>query len=193
MKLIVVLFGILFHANICHFYILRFNEVERGHTGFTTSVRLSVCLSVRPSVCTSVCGQNRVRSVYSTILAGSISYLHILSSNFRRSHVEVVVKFQSYNFWQIFGICNFGFVLLWHGIWYESTVWVIMGGKGVFSEHRRSGCSSCEWNAHAYVIHVLLGYRWGGQRLFWRQLYSELFAFVYIILMFIMTYSVVPL
>ena len=34
-------------------------------------------------VCLSVCGQNRVRSVSSTILIGSISYLHILSSNFR--------------------------------------------------------------------------------------------------------------
>ena len=32
----------------------------------------------------SVCGQNRVRSISSTILIGSISYLHILSSNFRR-------------------------------------------------------------------------------------------------------------
>ena len=32
----------------------------------------------------SVCGQNRVRAVCSTILDGSISYLHILSSNFRR-------------------------------------------------------------------------------------------------------------
>ena len=44
------------------------------------SVRLSVCLFV----CLSVCGWNRVRSVSSTILIGSISYLHILSSNFRR-------------------------------------------------------------------------------------------------------------
>ena len=43
-----------------------------------------VRLSVRPSVRLSVCGQNRVRSVSSTILIGSISYLHILSSNFRR-------------------------------------------------------------------------------------------------------------
>ena len=32
----------------------------------------------------SVCGQNRVRSVSSTILARSIPYLHILSSNLRR-------------------------------------------------------------------------------------------------------------
>ena len=32
----------------------------------------------------SVCGQNRVRSASSTILAGSFSYLYILWSNFRR-------------------------------------------------------------------------------------------------------------
>ena len=56
----------------CNFYTPRFNEVERGYTGFT--------LSVHPSVC----GQNRVRSVSSAILVGSISYLHIFSSNFRK-------------------------------------------------------------------------------------------------------------
>ena len=47
-------------------------------------ILVSPCLSVRLSVRLSVCGQNRVRSVSSTILNGSISYLHILSSNFRR-------------------------------------------------------------------------------------------------------------
>ena len=52
-------------------YTLRFNEVERGVYWFRL-VRLSVC------------GQNHVRSVSSTILIGSISYLHFLSSNFRR-------------------------------------------------------------------------------------------------------------
>ena len=54
-------------------YTPRFNKVERGVYWFHL-VRLSV----------SVCGQNRVHSVSSTILIGSISYLHILSSNFRR-------------------------------------------------------------------------------------------------------------
>ena len=49
-----------------------FNGVEGGYTGFMSSVRLSVC------------GQNRVRSVSSIILVGSISYLHFLLSNFRR-------------------------------------------------------------------------------------------------------------
>ena len=44
----------------------------------------SVRPSVRPSVCPSVCGQNNARSVTFTILAESISYLHILLSNFRR-------------------------------------------------------------------------------------------------------------
>ena len=52
-------------------YTPRFNEVERGVYWYHL-VRLSIC------------GQNRVRSVSSTILIGSISYLHILSSNFRR-------------------------------------------------------------------------------------------------------------
>ena len=52
-------------------YTPRLNEVERGLYWFHL-VRLSVC------------GQNRVRSVSSTILIGSISYLHILSSNFRK-------------------------------------------------------------------------------------------------------------
>ena len=55
------------------------NEIEEGYTGFTLSLRLSVCLSV--------CGQNRVCSVYFIILAGSISYLHILSISFRRCAV----------------------------------------------------------------------------------------------------------
>ena len=53
------------------YYTPRFNKVERGVYWFHL-VRLSVC------------GQNRVRSVSSTILIRSISYLHILSSNFRR-------------------------------------------------------------------------------------------------------------
>ena len=57
--------------DIYHIYTPRFNEVERGVNWFLL-VRLSVC------------GQNRVRSVSSTILIGSISYLHILSSSFRR-------------------------------------------------------------------------------------------------------------
>ena len=53
------------------YYTPHFNEVERGVYLFHL-VRLSVC------------GQNRVRSVSITIFVRSISYLHILSSNFRR-------------------------------------------------------------------------------------------------------------
>ena len=48
-----------------------------------------VRLSVRPSVCLSICGWNRVRSVSSTILARSISYLHILSSIVRRCVIVI--------------------------------------------------------------------------------------------------------
>ena len=110
-------------------------------------ILVSRCPSVCPSVRPSVCGQNRVRSVSSTILAESISYLHISSSNFRRcvtckGYCEIPKFPKIENFWQIFWICNFYFVLLWHGIWYESVVRVIMGRWGVFSERKRSSCSS---------------------------------------------------
>ena len=51
-------------------------KLKEGYTGFTLLAYLSVRMSV--------CGQNRVRSVSSTILIGPISYLHIAWSNFRR-------------------------------------------------------------------------------------------------------------
>ena len=40
----------------------------------------------------SVCGQNRVRCVSSTVLTALISYLHILSTNFRRCRALSFVK-----------------------------------------------------------------------------------------------------
>ena len=108
--------------------------------------------SVRPSVCLSVCGCNCVCSVSSTILAGSISYLYILSSNFQRCVVyegfnKLLVNqvlFVLNHIWQILEICNFVFFLFWLGIQYESIVWVIMGRRRVFSVRRHSGCSSCQ-------------------------------------------------
>ena len=73
---------------VCY-YTPRFNEVDRGVYWFLypplqRSWEGGILVSPCPSVCLYVCGQNRVRSVSSTILIGSISYLHILSSIFRR-------------------------------------------------------------------------------------------------------------
>ena len=47
-------------------------------------------------------------------------------------NVKFIAKLQNLNVWQILEICNFDFVLLWHGIWYESihVVWVTMGRRG---------------------------------------------------------------
>ena len=70
--------------NKSFYYTPRFNEVERGVYWYHL-VRLSVC------------GQNHVCSVSSTILIGSISYLHILSSNFRRC-VVCNARFKIQNF-----------------------------------------------------------------------------------------------
>ena len=66
-------------------------------TGFTLSIRPYVRLYVRPSVCRP----NRFRSVSFTILAGSISYLHlhIISTNFRRC---ASYFFQNLNFYRMF-------------------------------------------------------------------------------------------
>ena len=115
-----------------HHYTPRFDEVERGYTGITLSVCPSSRLSVRPSVRLSVCGKNRVRSVSSTILIGSISYLHILFSNFRRYVAcNACFKIQKFGeFWRFFLICNFDFVFFWLGIQYDSMVWVIMRRLG---------------------------------------------------------------
>ena len=112
--------------------------------GILVSPCPSVHLSVCPSVRLSVCGQNRVRSVSSTILIGSISYLHILSSNFRRC-VACNARFNIFinlKFWRIFLIRDFDFVFFWLGIQYDSMVWVIMRRRGVYSEGRHSSCSS---------------------------------------------------
>ena len=57
---------------IYHNYTLRSKKWGGGGVYWFHLVRLSIC------------GQNRVHSVSSAILAGFILYLHILSSNFRR-------------------------------------------------------------------------------------------------------------
>ena len=117
------------------------NILQRGfrfYTGYT-GITLSVC----PSVHLSVCGQNRVCSVSSRILIGSISYLHISSSNFRRCVAcNARFKIQRIKILAIFFICNFDFVFFWLGIQYDSMVWVIMRRREVSSEHRRFSCSS---------------------------------------------------
>ena len=136
---------LIFDTVILHFipvplghYTPRFNEVERGYSGIT----LSVCLSVR----LSVCGQNRVRSVSSRIFIGSISYLHILSSNFRRCVAcNARFKIKKIEILANFLICNFDFVFFWLGIQYDSMVWIIMRRQGVSSERRHFSCSSWTW------------------------------------------------
>ena len=85
-------------------YTPRFNEVERGLYWFHL-----VHQSVHPSVHLSVCGQNCVHSVSSTILIRSISYLHILSRNFSRC-VPCYVCFKIPKIWNF---CEFfKFVIL---------------------------------------------------------------------------------
>ena len=65
------------------------------------------------SVCLSVCGQNRARSISSTIIGGSF---HICTSYQATSEgvspVKFVTKFKHLKFWRILQICNF----FWGGV-----------------------------------------------------------------------------
>ena len=95
--------------------------------------------SVRPSVRPA----SRVRSVAPTVLVGSISYLHILSSNFRRCVVcKFFGKISKFKFFAIFQnlylwLC---LVLTWELMWITSMG--NHGASGGISERRRSSCSS---------------------------------------------------
>ena len=110
-------------------------KLKAGCTGFTSSVRLSVC--------PSVCGQNRVRSVSSTILVGSISYLHILSSNVRMcvacKYYWKIPKFEFLaNVWNLqLWLCLF---MTWDLMWITSMG--NHGAAGGISDRRRSSYSS---------------------------------------------------
>ena len=92
-------------------------------TGFTPSVRPA----------------SRVRSVAPTVLVGSILYLYILSSNYRRcaackGFCKICIFANFYNFW----LC---LVLTWDLMWIPSMG--NHGAAGGISEHRRSSCSIC--------------------------------------------------
>ena len=75
-------------SKLLHWHLLIFDIVFL-YPPLQRSWKGGILVSPCPSVRLSVCGQNRVRSVSSTILIGSISYLHILSSNFRRCVAKI--------------------------------------------------------------------------------------------------------
>ena len=128
---------------------LSYNKMSPGHlttTKLTPFIHHSDCLypphnegvggvywfhSVRPSVprLSRVRPASHVRSVAPTVLAGTISYLYILPSNFRCVACKVSCKISIFGI--CFKICNFDFVLFWLGIWCESLVWVIIERRGV--------------------------------------------------------------
>ena len=93
-----------------------------------------VCLSI----CPSICGWNCVHPVSSTILAGSISHLYMLSSNFWKCvRCTRLLQNSKINFFGNF----FKFIILtltWGPIWINSK-----GQQGIFSEWRYSSCYSC--------------------------------------------------
>ena len=108
------------------------NPNAAHYTPHTTKLLGGILVSVRPSVRLFVRPASRVHCVAPTDLIGSISYLYILSSNFRRC-VACKVSCKILKFVKKFfcKICNFDFVLFWLGIWCEPPVWGTMGRWGV--------------------------------------------------------------
>ena len=82
--------------------------------------------SVRPSIRPSVHPASHVRSVTPTVLVGFISYLYILSSNFRWC-VACKASCKILNFWQ------FCLLLTWDLMWITSMA--NHGAAGVISEN----------------------------------------------------------
>ena len=132
-------------------YNLPFNAVGRGLYWFHL---------VHPSICLSVCGQNRVGFVSSTILVRSIAYLHILSSNFRRC-VTCIVCFKVQQFGILANSLNLQLwlfhILIWDPIWLNSVG--NHEAAGVSSEWRCSSCSRFRQflhlaSQHSYDLHV---------------------------------------
>ena len=131
-----------------------------GGGGILVSLRPS---SVRPSVRPA----SRVRSVAPTVLVGSISYLYILSSNFRRCVACLLQNCKICIFGNLFKICNFDFdfVLFWLGIWCESLVWVIMGRRRV---SQNAGvlvvlvwyAFICSWGRQTFNVESIAFSRW---------------------------------
>ena len=101
-----------------------------GYIGFTPPVHPPVRPSARPPVRPA----SGVRSVAPTVLVGSISYLYILSSKFRRC-VVFKITYTIVKWILILAIfltfVTFYYVLFWLGSWCESLAWVIMGRRGV--------------------------------------------------------------
>ena len=93
-------------------------------------ILVSPCPSVRPSVRLSVCPpvDKIVSALY--LQQYSLDPFHICTSYQATkegvSRVMPVSKFKNLKFWGIFLICNFDFVFFWHGIQYDSVVWIIM-------------------------------------------------------------------
>ena len=117
----------------------------------------SVRLSVRPSVHPSVRPTSHVRSVASAVLVGSISYLYILSSNFRRCVAcKVSCQISKFEVLAIFKICNFDFVfyLTWDLMWITSMG--NHGAAGGISECSRSSFSICKVSLLISVIHTFI-------------------------------------
>ena len=111
--------------------------IPPASTKLIGGILVSPCPSVRPSVCPSV----RLWTKSCPLCI-----------------------FNNTQFWRIFIICNFDFVIFWLGIQYDSMVWVIMRRRGVSSERRRSSYSYAQFALLRIWLKMALQPRWQPRR-----------------------------
>ena len=102
-----------------------FKEVERAVYWFhivCPSVRLSIHLWIKTG---PICIFHNTSQIH-------FMFAHLIKQ-FQKMCVNVIAKVQNLTLLQMFEICNFDFVLLWHGIWNHS-VGNHLGG-GVYSQN----------------------------------------------------------
>ena len=120
------------------FWVSRRIFIYSHHNTFVFFSKTSVCLSIHPSVHLSRIPCPLCRAYSSGWI--HLIFLHLIKQLQKVGCVQSFV--QNLNFCQFLKICNFDFVLFWHGIWCESLVGGNHGVAGGISECRRSSCSS---------------------------------------------------
>ena len=99
-------------------------KLKTGYTGFTSSVRLSVRLSIGlwKESC-PLCNFHNTSWIHFILT-------HLIKQLQKVCLITISAKLQNLNFWQFFQICYFHFVFFWLGIQYDSIVWITMRRRG---------------------------------------------------------------
>ena len=139
------------------------------------SLHPSVCLSGLLSGHLSICPTSRVRFVAPTVLVGSILYLHILSSNFRRCVAckSSCTICKNLYFWYFLKFVTLTLSCFDSG----SDVWVIMRQRRVSQNAGILVVLVVFVNTFQSVNYIIYQFRWSAAKQFLTRSHKNLFSF----------------